>query len=98
MSIYREEAIDNLISCLRSSDSPTTQIAAAKTIFSLQGRFSYSGKPLIRSFLLKHAGIDKTNKSMVQNDHHRNPSGDNPCNMVSLHSLHTIVVPDLIVI
>ncbi|XP_019192302.1 PREDICTED: putative E3 ubiquitin-protein ligase LIN [Ipomoea nil] len=81
MSIYREEAIENLVSCLRSSDSPTAQIVAAKTIFSLRGRFSYSGEPLTRSFLLKRAGIEKTNKSLLQNDHHRNPSSDNPCKM-----------------
>ncbi|KVI01245.1 hypothetical protein Ccrd_020484 [Cynara cardunculus var. scolymus] len=46
MSIYREEAIDTLISCLKNSDSPSAQIAAAETILSLQGRFSSSGKPL----------------------------------------------------
>nr|GLL20597.1 putative E3 ubiquitin-protein ligase LIN [Ipomoea trifida] len=82
MSIYREEAIENLVSCLRSYDSPTAQIVAAKTILSLRGRFSYSGEPLTRSFLLKLAGIEKSNKSLVQNDHHhRNPSSDNPCKM-----------------
>ncbi|GJW23797.1 hypothetical protein Tco_0034419 [Tanacetum coccineum] len=31
MSIYREEAIDTLISCLKCSDSPASQIAAADT-------------------------------------------------------------------
>lgn len=44
MSIYREEAMDTLISCLRNSDFPAAQIAAAETIVSLQGRFSSSGK------------------------------------------------------
>ncbi|KAI3714645.1 hypothetical protein L6452_21603 [Arctium lappa] len=66
MSIYREEAIDNLISCLKNSASPPAQIAAAETLLALQGRFSYSGKPLVRKFLLKRAGVvlDKTDRSM----------------------------------
>uniref|UniRef100_A0A251TRS3 RING-type E3 ubiquitin transferase n=1 Tax=Helianthus annuus TaxID=4232 RepID=A0A251TRS3_HELAN len=59
MSVYREEAIDNLILCLQNSDSPSTQLAAADTLLTLQGRFSYSGKPLVRKFLLQRAGIDK---------------------------------------
>ncbi|XP_024979794.1 putative E3 ubiquitin-protein ligase LIN-1 [Cynara cardunculus var. scolymus] len=64
MSIYREEAIDNLISCLKNSDTPRAQIAAAETLLALQGRFSYSGKPLVRKFLLKRVGLDKTDRSM----------------------------------
>ncbi|KAI3935032.1 hypothetical protein MKW98_009951 [Papaver atlanticum] len=59
MSIYREEAIDVLISCLKNVEFPRSQIAAASTIVSLQGRFSYSGKPLARTVLLKYAGVDK---------------------------------------
>ncbi|KAI3790166.1 hypothetical protein L2E82_02999 [Cichorium intybus] len=66
MSIYTEEAIDNLISCLNNSDSPTAQISAAETLTVLQGRFSYSGKPLLRRFLLKRAGLDKTYKSSMR--------------------------------
>ncbi|PQQ13082.1 putative E3 ubiquitin-protein ligase LIN [Prunus yedoensis var. nudiflora] len=67
MSIYREEAIDVLISCLRNVEFPTAQIAAAETIMSLQGRFTTSGKPLTRAFLLKRAGLDKSYKSSVRN-------------------------------
>ncbi|KAI3977596.1 hypothetical protein MKX01_000509 [Papaver californicum] len=59
MSMYREEAIDVLISCLKNVEFPRSQIAAASTIVSLQGRFSYSGKPLARTVLVKHAGVDK---------------------------------------
>ncbi|KAL7591164.1 hypothetical protein Lser_V15G32972 [Lactuca serriola] len=66
MSIYREEAIDTLISCLKNSDSPAAQIAAAETILALQGRFSSSGKPLVRMYLLKHAGFDKTYRSTIR--------------------------------
>ncbi|KAK1417336.1 hypothetical protein QVD17_26463 [Tagetes erecta] len=66
MSIYREEAIDNLISCLNNSDSPSAQLAAADTLLALQGRFSYSGKPLVRKFLLKRAGIDKNYRSSMR--------------------------------
>ncbi|KAI3983686.1 hypothetical protein MKX01_001090 [Papaver californicum] len=59
MSMYREEAIDVLISCLKNVEFPRSQKAAASTIVSLQGRFSYSGEPLARAVLLKHAGVDK---------------------------------------
>ncbi|MCL7039067.1 hypothetical protein MKW94_023270 [Papaver nudicaule] len=70
MSIYREEAIDVLISCLRNVDFPRSQIAAANTIVSLQGRFSYSGKPLARTFLLKHAGFDKKHTDSRRMEQH----------------------------
>ncbi|KAK6944946.1 U-box domain [Dillenia turbinata] len=66
MSIYREEAIDSLISCLRNSNFPSSQIAAAKTILELQGRFSSSGKSLTRAYLLKRAGLDKTYKTLMR--------------------------------
>lgn len=59
MSVYREEAIDVLISCLKNSNFPHSQITAAETIVSLQGQFSYSGKSRARTFLLKRAGLDK---------------------------------------
>lgn len=69
MSIYREEAIDTLISCLRNTDFPAAQLAAADTIMSLQGRFNLSGKPLTREILLKRAGIiDKSSRSLVPVD------------------------------
>ncbi|XP_071733571.1 putative E3 ubiquitin-protein ligase LIN-1 isoform X2 [Rutidosis leptorrhynchoides] len=68
MSIYREEAIDTLISCLQSSDSPASQNAAAETILSLQGRFSSSGKPLVHSYLLKQAGLDKSYRSTMRKE------------------------------
>ncbi|KAL8102427.1 putative E3 ubiquitin-protein ligase LIN-1 [Apium graveolens] len=68
-SIYREEALDTIISCLKNSDFPAAQIAAAETILVLQGRFSYYGNPLARAFLLKRAGLDKTDKSMMIKDH-----------------------------
>ncbi|KAJ9538533.1 hypothetical protein OSB04_031266 [Centaurea solstitialis] len=64
MSIYREEAMDNLISCLNNSNSPPAQIEAAETLLALQGRFSYSGKPLVRKYLIKRVGLDKTDRSM----------------------------------
>ncbi|KAL7161849.1 hypothetical protein ACSBR2_042343 [Camellia fascicularis] len=81
MSIYREEAIDTLISCLRNSDFPATQIAAAETILALQGRFSSSGKPIARIFLLKRAGLDKSCKSLTREEQFRNISGDIPGNL-----------------
>ncbi|KAL9151413.1 hypothetical protein ABFS82_11G050100 [Erythranthe guttata] len=71
MSIYREEAIDTLISCLRNTESPSAQITAAETILSLQGRFSYSGKSLSRAILLKRAGLDKNYKAFMRKDQRR---------------------------
>ncbi|KAK7358341.1 hypothetical protein VNO77_00268 [Canavalia gladiata] len=76
MSIYREEAIDALISCLRNTDFPVTQLAAADTIMSLQGRFNFSGKPLTREVLLKRAGINRSSRSLVQADQISNFSPD----------------------
>ncbi|KAI3802908.1 hypothetical protein L1987_31055 [Smallanthus sonchifolius] len=66
VKLNREEAIDNLISCLKNSDSPSAQLAAADTLLVLQGRFSYSGKPLVRRFLLKRGGIDKNYRSTTR--------------------------------
>lgn len=71
MSIYREEAIDTLISCLKNSEYPVAQIAAAETVLSLQGRFSYSGKSLARAILLKRAGLDRSYKTFIQKDQRR---------------------------
>lgn len=76
MSIYREEAMDTLISCLRNTEVPTAQIAAAETIMSLQGRFTTSGKPLARAVLLKRAGLDKIYKQRVRMDQLTNFSGE----------------------
>ncbi|KAK1266062.1 putative E3 ubiquitin-protein ligase LIN-1 [Acorus gramineus] len=66
MSMYREEAIDVLISSLRNSESISSQIVAAETIMSLQGRFSSSGKPLARAFLLKRAGMGKRYRALMR--------------------------------
>ncbi|KAI7989544.1 putative E3 ubiquitin-protein ligase LIN-1 [Camellia lanceoleosa] len=76
MSIYREEAIDTLISCLRNSDFPAAQIAAAETILALQGRFSSSGKPLARAFLLKRGGVDKSHKYVMRKEQLSTMSGE----------------------
>ncbi|KAI3671014.1 hypothetical protein L1987_87660 [Smallanthus sonchifolius] len=76
MSIYREEAIDTLISCLKNSDSPSAQIAAAETILALQGRFSSSGKPLIRAYLLKNVGLDKSYRSTMRKEQLAATSGE----------------------
>lgn len=71
MSIYREEAIDTLISCLRNSGSPAAQICAAETILSLQGSFSYSGKSLSRAILLKRAGLNRSYVAFMRRDQRR---------------------------
>ncbi|XP_054779547.1 putative E3 ubiquitin-protein ligase LIN-1 isoform X1 [Prosopis cineraria] len=69
MSIYREESIDTLISCLRNTDFPAAQVIAAETIVSLQGRFNFSGKPLTREVLLKRAGVNGNYRNLDQMDH-----------------------------
>ncbi|XVF88573.1 hypothetical protein PTKIN_Ptkin19aG0061500 [Pterospermum kingtungense] len=76
MSIYREEAMDTLISSLRNSEYPTAQIAAAETIVSLQGRFTGSGKPLTRPLLLKRAGLEKSYRNLMRMELRRNNPGE----------------------
>ncbi|KAM7276951.1 hypothetical protein ACFE04_018817 [Oxalis oulophora] len=76
MSIYREEAIDTLVLCLRNSESPAAQIAAAETIVSLQGRFTAFGKSLTRAILLKRAGLEKRFNSLVRKEQLKNVSGE----------------------
>ncbi|CAL1359644.1 unnamed protein product [Linum trigynum] len=70
MSMYREDAIDTFISCLKNSEFPAAQVAAAKTILALPGRFNASGKSLTRAFLLKRAGVEKSYRSLTQTDQH----------------------------
>lgn len=84
MSIYREEAIDTLIACLRNTDFPGAQVAAAETIMSLQGRFTTSGKSLTRAFLLKRAGLDKSYNNLVRMNQLRNFSAEAEETLVSL--------------
>lgn len=78
MSIYREESIDALISCLRNSEFPVAQISAAETILALQGRFSYSGKSLSRAILLKHAGLDRSYRAFLRKDQRRHNVSSEP--------------------
>lgn len=82
MSIFREEAIDTIISCLRNNDFPATQVVAAEIIVSLQGRFNFSGKPLIREVLLNRAGFNRNHSSLDQLDHISNISGEIDMNPV----------------
>ncbi|XP_012076733.1 putative E3 ubiquitin-protein ligase LIN isoform X2 [Jatropha curcas] len=76
MSIFREEAIDTLISCLKNSEFPAVQIAAANIIVSLQGRFTSSGKSLTRAFLLKRAGLGKSYRNLMRMEQLGNLSGE----------------------
>ena len=87
MSIYREEAIDTLISCLRNSDLPASQIAAAETIVLLQGRFTSSGKSLTRASLLKRAGLDKSYRTQMQVDQLSDTSKESEENLVSFFGI-----------
>lgn len=91
MSIYREEAIDTLISCLKNTDSPSAQVAASETILALQGRFSSSGKPLTRAYLLKNAGLDKSYRSIMRKEQLAaisGPSGEIQETMVSVSKIY----------
>lgn len=83
MSMYREEAIDSLISCLRKTGFPGTQIAAAETIMALQGRFSSSGKPLSRAILLKCAGFNRSYRAIMRSEQQSHISGESEENLVS---------------
>ncbi|XP_028806521.1 putative E3 ubiquitin-protein ligase LIN-1 [Neltuma alba] len=76
MSIYREESLDTLISCLRNSDFPAVQVVAAETIVSLQGRFNFAGKSLTREVLLKRAGFNRNYKNLDQIDDISHISGE----------------------
>ncbi|CAL4959147.1 unnamed protein product [Urochloa decumbens] len=57
ISMYREEAVDCLIQCLKNTDYPRSQLLAAETIMCLPGKFSSSGRPLARSTLLRLARV-----------------------------------------
>lgn len=83
MSMYREEAVDALISCLRKSDFPGAQIAAAETIMALQGRFSSSGKPLSRAFLLKRAGFNRSFRAVIRSEQQSHIAGESGESLVS---------------
>lgn len=82
MSIYREEAIDALISCLKC-DFPRIQLLAAETILALQGRFSASGKSLAQAFLLKHARMNKKYRALMRAEQMGNALEDSEDNLVS---------------
>jgi len=62
LSMYREEAVDCLIQCLKNSDFPRSQLLAAETIMCLPGRFSSSGRPLARSTLLRLARVKERHR------------------------------------
>lgn len=83
MSMYREEAVDSLISCLRYDDFPSIQLKAAETILALQGRFSSSGRPLARALLLKHAGIRKGYRALMEAEQTRHVPQGSEHNLVS---------------
>ncbi|XP_025819459.1 putative E3 ubiquitin-protein ligase LIN [Panicum hallii] len=62
LSMYREEAVDCLIQCLKNADFPRSQLLAAETIMCLPGKFSSSGRPLARSTLLKLARVKERHR------------------------------------
>ncbi|TVU22994.1 hypothetical protein EJB05_32719, partial [Eragrostis curvula] len=66
ISMYREEAMDSLIQCLKNTDFPRSQLLAAETIMCLPGKFSSSGRPLTRSSLLKLARVKERYRHQSQ--------------------------------
>lgn len=83
MSIYREEAIDALISCLRNTDFPKSQLLAAETIMGFQGRYSSAGKSLAKAYLLKKAGMSKSYRAIMRAEQMGHALGNSEENLVS---------------
>ncbi|KAH9300559.1 hypothetical protein KI387_012142, partial [Taxus chinensis] len=78
MSMYREEALETLVEGLRSEGFLVSQIAAAETIVSLQGRFTLSGKPLTEALLLKSAGLDQSYNALMSAEKDLDLSDESP--------------------
>ncbi|KAK3001601.1 hypothetical protein RJ639_021148, partial [Escallonia herrerae] len=76
VKLNRRTFNEQVLHIIKDEDFPAAQIAAADTILALQGRFSSSGMPLARAFLLKRAGLDKSYKSLMRKEHIGNMSGD----------------------
>ncbi|CAM6119396.1 unnamed protein product [Calypogeia fissa] len=70
-SMYREEAVDSLVEALSSPEWPSPA-EAADTLIALGGRFSYSGKPMMKAWLLKIAGVDKYFLSLTKTEQESN--------------------------
>jgi hypothetical protein len=60
-SVYREEAVDAIVSALESSSrNRKLQEQCAKALLLLAGRFSSSGESTSEATLLRRAGLDDT--------------------------------------
>lgn len=58
-SIYREEAVEAIISALEcDSHNQTVQEQSTRALLLLGGRFSYTGEASAETWLLKQAGLD----------------------------------------
>ncbi|XP_024545432.1 putative E3 ubiquitin-protein ligase LIN [Selaginella moellendorffii] len=66
-SVYTEEAMDTLLKAIKNKDRLSLQVEAARTIICIVGRFSSSGKPVLRSWLIK-ASKTKPTKNYQQDD------------------------------
>ncbi|KAH9315850.1 hypothetical protein KI387_024477, partial [Taxus chinensis] len=57
-SVYREEALDAIITALHCEMDKKAQLQAAKALTILGGRFSHLGRALLEAWLLKRAGLE----------------------------------------
>jgi hypothetical protein len=79
-SMYREEAVESLLEALTSAEWPCP-VEAANALISLGGRFSHSGKPLMKAWLLKVAGTEKSYLAFMKEEQESNEASS-PVNKV----------------
>lgn len=68
-SLYREEAVEALVTSLSSEENSSAQLEAAKVFVSLGGRFSYSGQSLVEAWLLETAGMEGRFERAMKDDY-----------------------------
>lgn len=65
-SIYREEAVEAIISALEcDSHNQTVQEQSSRALLLLGGRFSYTGEASSETWLLKQAGLDYVSPDLL---------------------------------
>ncbi|OAE26556.1 hypothetical protein AXG93_3817s1190 [Marchantia polymorpha subsp. ruderalis] len=67
-SMFREEAVESLVEALNNTEDVISQIEAARTLVSLGGRYSRSGRSMMEPWLLRTAGLEKSFQSFVDEE------------------------------
>ncbi|KAG6550963.1 hypothetical protein Mapa_007578 [Marchantia paleacea] len=67
-SMFREEAVESLVEALNNTEDVISQIEAARTLESLGGRYSCSGRSMMEPWLLRTAGLEKSYQSFVKEE------------------------------